>query len=157
MVIKVWVFSTIISATCCQLLPPLDWSGRSTSGPGVAVGEFPLKTGFADYLLYVDGKVIGVIEVKPEGHTLTGAETQPAKYTAGLPDVLPNYGLPLPFDYESTGTVTQFTDSLERDARSRELFTFHRAEELKRASYYNACPVPGRRPRHRVKYRSEAG
>ena len=41
-------------------------------GPGVAVREFPLKTGFADCLLYVDGKVIGTIEAKPEGHTLTG-------------------------------------------------------------------------------------
>ena len=38
--------------------------------------------------------------------------------------------LPLPFAYESTGTVTQFTNYLEPDARSREVFTFHRPEEL---------------------------
>ncbi len=31
-----------------------------SAGLGVAVREFPLKTGFADYLLYVDGKAIGV-------------------------------------------------------------------------------------------------
>ena len=41
---------------------------------GVAVREFPLMHGhgFADYLLYVDGRAAGVVEAKPEGHTLTG-------------------------------------------------------------------------------------
>ena len=44
---------------------------------GVAIREFPLPGyGFADYLLYVDGKAAGVIEAKKEGVTLTGVETQ---------------------------------------------------------------------------------
>lgn len=38
---------------------------------GVAVREFPLTTGDADYMLYVDGRAIGVVEAKPEGHTLS--------------------------------------------------------------------------------------
>ncbi len=63
-----------------------DYRGMDLSaGPGVAVREFPLTTGLADYLLYVDRRVLGVIEAKPEGHTLTGVETQSAKYTRGLP------------------------------------------------------------------------
>ena len=33
----------------------------------VAVREFPLKPGPVDYLLYVDGKAMGVVEAKPEG------------------------------------------------------------------------------------------
>jgi type I restriction enzyme R subunit len=38
---------------------------------GVAIREFPLPGyGFADYLLYVDGKAAGVIEAKKEGVTL---------------------------------------------------------------------------------------
>ena len=38
------------------------------AGLGVAVREFPLKdTGAADYLLYVDGRAVGVVEAKPEG------------------------------------------------------------------------------------------
>ena len=102
------------------------------AGSGVAVREFPLKSGFADYLLYVDGKVIGVIEAKPEDHTLTGVEIQSSKYTLGLPDGIPHYHKPLPFAYESTGKVTQFTNSLEPDFRSREVFTFHRPDELSR-------------------------
>jgi len=101
-----------------------------TAGPGVAVREFPLKTGFADYLLYAGCKAIGIAEAKPEGHTLTGVEIQSSKYTLGLPDGIPIYRKPLPFAYESTGAVTQFTNSLEPDFRSREAFTFHRPEEL---------------------------
>lgn len=97
---------------------------------GVAVREFPLNTGCADYLLYADGKAIGVIEAKPEGHTLTGVETQSLKYTEGLPAGIPHYRLPLPFAYESTGLITHFTNWLDPDARSREVFTFNRAEEL---------------------------
>ena len=102
------------------------------AGLGVAVREFPLTTGAADYLLYVDGRVIGVVEAKPEGHTLTGVETQSDKYTSGLPPRIPAYRLPLPFAYESTGAVTQFTNVLDPDPRSREVFTFHRPEELLR-------------------------
>ena len=101
-----------------------------SAGLGVAIREFPLKTGFADYMLYADAKAIGVVEAKPEGHTLTDVETQSLKYTLGLPDELPHYRLSLPFAYESTGTVTQFSNWLEPDARSREVFSFHRPEEL---------------------------
>src|SRR2546423_645947 len=49
-----------------------------SAGLGVVVREFPLKSGCADYLLYVDGRVVGVIEAKPEGHNLTRVQTQPA-------------------------------------------------------------------------------
>jgi type I restriction enzyme, R subunit len=33
---------------------------------GVAVREFPLSTGFADYLLFLDRKAVGIIEAKTE-------------------------------------------------------------------------------------------
>ena len=101
-----------------------------SAGSGIAVREFPLTTGHADYMLYVEGKAIGVVEAKPKGHTLTGVETQSGKYLDGLPKGLPSYRLPLPFAYESTGEVTQFTNTMEPDARSRVVFTFHRPEEL---------------------------
>ena len=103
-----------------------------SEGLGIAVREFPLNSGYADYLLYADGKAIGVVEAKPKGFPLKGVETQSSKYTNGLPKNLPYYRLPLPFAYESTGEVTRFTNSLEPDARSREVFSFHRPEELAR-------------------------
>jgi type I restriction enzyme, R subunit len=99
---------------------------------GVAVREFVMLTGEADYVLYAAGKAIGVVEAKPKGHPLIGVEGQSAKYVGALPPGVPAHGSPLPFSYESTGSVTQFTNLLEPDARSREVFTFHRPEELLR-------------------------
>lgn len=101
-----------------------------SAGAGVAIREFPLAGGHADYMLYADARAIGVVEAKPKGHTLTGVETQSGKYLDGLPAGLPNHRLPLPFAYESTGEITHFTNNLEADARSRPVFTFHRPEEL---------------------------
>ncbi len=48
----------------------------------------------------------------------------------GLPGLMPAFRRPLPFGYETTGTVTQFTKALEPEARSQEVFSFHRLEEL---------------------------
>ncbi len=103
-----------------------------SAGYGLAIREFPLSTGFADYLLYADGKAIGSIEAKPKGHTLTGTEIQSRKYTEGLPPELPAHRQPLPFHYESTGVETRFTSLLDPVPRSREVFAFHTPEELVR-------------------------
>jgi type I restriction enzyme, R subunit len=99
---------------------------------GVAIREFPLKSGhgFADYLIYLDGKAAGVIEAKKEGHTLSGVEIQSGKYTLGLPDGLPVWYNPLPFAYQSTGVETRFTNGLDPVPRSRPVFAFHKPELL---------------------------
>ncbi len=65
-----------------------------SAGPGVAVREYPMLTGEADYLLYAGGKAIGVVEAKPRGHALIGVETQTAKYAGALPPGVPNHGSP---------------------------------------------------------------
>ena len=105
-------------------------AGRGSGGRGVAVREFALKTGFADYLLFVDRKAIGAVEAKAEGVPLSGIETQSEKYGAGLPAALPAWRRPLLFLYESTGLETFFTNGLDPDPRSRRAFAFHRPETL---------------------------
>lgn len=92
--------------------------------------EFPLKTGEADYLLYVNRKPVGAIEAKKEGTTLSGVEWQSAKYSIGLPDNLHAPRRPLPFLYESTGKETYFTNGFDPAPRSRRVFAFHRPETL---------------------------
>ena len=69
------------------------------AGVGVAIREFPLESGhgFADYLLFINGQAIGVLEAKPAGHTLRGVEVQAQKYSEGLPEELDAPFLPLPF------------------------------------------------------------
>ena len=98
----------------------------------VALREFPLNAsyGFADYLLYIDGRAAGVIEAKKAGSTLTGVEVQSARYAKGLPETLPAWLRPLPFSYESTGIETHFTQGLDLQPRARCVFAFHRPETL---------------------------
>jgi type I restriction enzyme R subunit len=99
---------------------------------GVAIREFPLNTGFgfADYLLYIDGKAAGVIEAKKQGATLTGVEVQSGKYAQGLPSSLPAWRRPLPFLYESTGVETHFTNGFDPSPRARNVFAFHQPDTL---------------------------
>jgi type I restriction enzyme, R subunit len=99
---------------------------------GVAIREFPLNNGFgfADYLLYVNGKACGVIEAKKEGATLTGVELQSGRYAQGLPTALPAWRRPLPFVWESTGLETHFTNGLDPEPRARAVFAFFRPELL---------------------------
>lgn len=102
-----------------------------TAGRGIAVREFPMRSGFgfADYLLYIDRKAAGAVEAKAEG-TLTGVEAQSAKYAAGLPENLPAHRRPLPFLFEANGSVTYFTNGLDPAPRSRQVFNFPRPETL---------------------------
>jgi len=121
-----------------QLLEAAGWAVQDKkdlnlgAGLGVAVRYFPLQTGEADYMLFVNRKAAGVIEAKPEGYTLGGVAEQSAKYLIGLPETIPHVeGDKLPFAYESTGIETYFRDERDPDARSRRVFAFHRPETLK--------------------------
>ncbi len=122
--------------TIDELLEKAGWlvqdkdEANITAGRGVAVSNFPLKPGhgFADYLLYLDGAAAGVVEAKKEGATLTGFEVQTVKYSEGLPEELKAYRRPLPFCYQSTGIETRFTNLVEPEARSRNVFAFHKPE-----------------------------
>ncbi|MEH2235001.1 type I restriction endonuclease subunit R [Nostoc sp.] len=97
---------------------------------GIAVREYPLKSGFVDYLLIINRKAAGVIEAKKVGTTLSGVETQSDKYSFQLPPKLNCHRKPLPFLYESTGVETYFTDNRDPDFCSRKVFSFHKPETL---------------------------
>jgi type I restriction enzyme R subunit len=112
---------------------------------GVAVREFPVAAGFADYMLFVDRKAVGVVEAKKVGMTLSGVAEQAGTYAAGLPTNIPHAGTEkLPFVYESTGVETFFRDERDPEPRSRRLFTFHRPEIL--AEWANPVGVDGVHP-----------
>jgi len=101
-----------------------------SASTGVAVREFPLKNGTADYLLFVEKKAVGVIEAKPEGTTLSGVAEQTGAYITGIPENLITIEEPLPFAYESTGIETFFRDIRDPEPRSRRVFAFHKPETL---------------------------
>ena len=103
---------------------------QARQGRGASKLSTPSGHGFADYLLYVDGKAAGVVEAKKEGVPLIGVEIQAAKYSKGLPTDLPAHIRPLPFLYQSTGVETRFTNGLDPEPRSRQIFAFHKPETL---------------------------
>lgn len=105
---------------------------------GVACREVTMKSGHgrADYLLYVDQRVVGVIEAKPQGATLSGVEWQSAMYAEGLPADVRLKALTrdgrLPFVFEASGSETHFTNGYDPDARSRQVFAFPQPATLAR-------------------------
>ena len=119
-----------------EVLNRCGWSVQDKSqanlhaAKGVALRELSFKTGEPDYTLFVDGKALGTVEAKPGGYSLTGVEEQSAKYVTGVPAGLPAWRSPLPFSYESTGMETRFTNHLDPEPRSRNVFAFHRPETL---------------------------
>jgi len=102
---------------------------------GVAVREFKLEKdhGFADYLLFVDARAVGVLEAKPAGEPLRAHERQAERYSAGLPSILHAPVKPLPFLYLSNGAETLFANGLDPDPRSREVFAVPQPESLAEA------------------------
>jgi type I restriction enzyme R subunit len=97
---------------------------------GVAVREMQSHGGPADYILFVDGKALGIVEAKKEGTTLSAVAEQSARYTAAMKWIPQRWADPLPFTYESTGIETNFRDQRDPDSRSRPVFAFHTPEHL---------------------------
>ncbi|MFA5197755.1 MAG: type I restriction-modification enzyme R subunit C-terminal domain-containing protein [Patescibacteria group bacterium] len=101
-----------------------------SAGRGVAVREFPTKSGPADYMLFVDRKAVGTVEAKAEGITLSGVAEQTARYNSSVLDNLPRVDDILPVAYESTGIETFYRNNRDPDARSRRVFAFHSPDTL---------------------------
>ncbi|MEX2673424.1 MAG: type I restriction-modification enzyme R subunit C-terminal domain-containing protein [Phycisphaeraceae bacterium] len=115
-----------------RLLADAGWQIQSKdamnvfASPGVAVRELQTTEGPADYVLFVDGEPVGIIEAKreEEGVRLTTHEAQTDSYRTSPIKLLSN-DTPLRFGYESTGTITRFTDYHDPRPRSRPVFAFH--------------------------------
>lgn len=107
--------------TIDHLLEQAGWTVQDrtdfnrSAATGMAVREFSLPNGAADYLLFVDGKAAGVIEAKKRGVTLSGVADQSAKYMNALPEHLASWDKTLRYEYESTGEETYFCD--QRDPK----------------------------------------
>jgi type I restriction enzyme R subunit len=102
------------------------------AGLGVAIREFTHSVGHgrSDYALYVGRELVGVLEAKAQGTTLSEVEAQTKKYVSGVPDAMPAPLTPLPFGYESTGAETRFTNFYDPEPRARRIYTFFRPETL---------------------------
>ncbi|MCF6313192.1 MAG: DEAD/DEAH box helicase family protein [Verrucomicrobiales bacterium] len=122
---------TIARETIDRQLAAAGWVVQDVSelnlaaGQGVAVREMQSQGGPADYILFVDGKALGVVEAKKEGTTLSGIAEQSERYSHAKKWIPQRWADPLPFTYETTGIETNFRDQRDPDSRSRLVFAFH--------------------------------
>lgn len=102
----------------------IDWN----ESIGIAIRGYQTDIGPTDYTLFIERRPVGLIEAKKEdeGLKLISHEPQAENYATSKLKYLDND--PLPFVYESTGTLTRFTDYRDPKPRSRPEFTFHRPE-----------------------------
>ncbi|MFY1659317.1 DEAD/DEAH box helicase family protein [Micromonospora sp. WMMD1274] len=127
------------------------------AGTGVAVREAIMAKGHGrvDYLLYVDQRVVGVIEAKPEGTPLSGVEWQSAMYAEGLPPAVRLKALTrdgrLPFVFEASGSETHFTNGYDPQPRARRIFAFPQPGTL--ARIVRGAEADLKRPTWRAKVR----
>lgn len=122
-----------------QMLVAAGWLVQSkakvnlSAGIGVALRETNTVSGSADYILFVNSKAVGVIEAKAEdkGYKLLQVEEQSLRYSK---DAIKIGKFMLesekPFVYESTGTLTRFTDFRDPKPRGRRVFSFHKPETI---------------------------
>lgn len=120
---------------------------------GVAVREVPTATGRADYMLYVNAKLVGVIEAKREGESLGAVDRQSRRYASGLDasQRLAAWRDPLPFAYESTAVETRFTNGLDPISRPRRVFSFHQPGTVGRWMREAESDVDAPTFRHRLR------
>ena len=122
-----------------QMLIAAGWLVQSkdkvnlSAGIGIALRETNTESGSADYILFVNSKAVGVIEAKAEdlGYKLLQVEEQSLRYSK---DAIKIGKFMLesekPFVYESTGTVTRFTDYRDPKPRGRNVFWFHKPKTI---------------------------
>jgi len=105
---------------------------------GVAVREVIMEkwAGRADYVLYLNRKMVGVIEAKPQGTTLMAVQWQSHRYSKGLTETQAQSAVlidgELPFIYEASGSETNFTNVYDPEPRARHIFNFQKPETLAR-------------------------
>ena len=75
--------------------------------------------GESDYLLFINGRAIGVLEAKKSELSFSSAENQSQGYACNLPDGVRCYKIPLHFVYESNGSEIYFRDCRDKICRSR--------------------------------------
>jgi type I restriction enzyme R subunit len=97
-----------------------------------AVQEYPLVTGIADYALFIDGFLLGIVEAKKLSINSQSALEQAKRYSKGASQGISNWrGYRVPFLYSSNGELIYFLDIRQESNLSRQIKTFHTPSGLR--------------------------
>lgn len=96
-----------------------------------AVEEFPTANGPADYALFIDGKLLGIIEAKKVAVNPQNVLEQAKRYAAGVFQGIGNWdGLRVPFLYATNGEIIWYLDVRSNKHISRKISNFHTSSAL---------------------------
>lgn len=97
-----------------------------------AVIEYPTENGPADYALWVDGRIVGVVEAKKLSLGPQEVLTQAERYAKGLSSSSSGlHGYGVPFLYSTNGEVVWFHDVRHKRNASRKIAGFHTPAALR--------------------------
>ncbi len=97
---------------------------------GIAVREFPLISGYADYMLFVNRQMVGVIEAKKAGIPLSGTGASSLELQCELAGRFSCTNTSITVSLPKHRHRNVLYESLDPDARSRRVFAFHQPEIL---------------------------
>lgn len=97
----------------------------------VAVEEYPTENGPADYALFVNGKLLGIIEAKKVTVNPQNVLEQAKRYAAGAMDGPGLWnGMRVPFLYATNGEIIWHLDTRDSKWISRTIKNFHTADGI---------------------------
>jgi|Deesub1362A_J573_1020465.scaffolds.fasta_scaffold01045_13 type I restriction enzyme R subunit len=107
-----------------------------------AVEEYPTSHGPADYALFYEGKIIGIIEAKKLSIGPQSALVQAQRYAKGVSSPFNFNGFRVPFIYSTNGEIIWFQDLRPLNSYSRKVSKFHTPEalwEMLQKDFEKAC------------------
>jgi type I restriction enzyme R subunit len=113
--------------TVIQYRPDLQFGALNNC----AVAEYPTANDPADYALFVDGQLLGIIEAKKLTLGPQNVLTQAERYSRGATGPFDFHGFHVPFLYSTNGEVIWFHDVRHEFSRSRRIADFHTPAALR--------------------------
>lgn len=96
-----------------------------------AVEEFQTSNGPADYALFVNGQMVGIVEAKKLDVGAANVLEQAKRYSKGAQNTIGEWsGYRVPFLYSTNGELIYHFDVRSSRNLSREIFSFHTPEAL---------------------------
>lgn len=107
-----------------------------------AVTEFPTANGPADYALFVNGQLLGIIEAKKVAVNPQNVLEQAKRYAEGAFQGPGNWGgYRVPFLYATNGEIIWHLDVRPEKRISRQIANFHTASALQELFPFDATPA----------------
>lgn len=108
------------------LIVPYEMGLNTSLLSNHAVEEYPTENGPADYALFVNGKLLGIIEAKKYGVGALNVLEQAKRYAKGVVHNAGRWGeYMVPFLFSSSGEQVFFLDTRKKENISRELQNFY--------------------------------